>query len=230
MSHMVFSQTYDELKILFADGNYEKLLDRAIKITENDKRKQESAAYFWAAHALYKISITGETDEKYKNAYQEAIAYLGKGLKYDIKSNDRASILEFDEFLEEFQLSLQIRIMNEWEQQLPKKAYSLAIKYVKITENPVGAKYMAGACKLLDGDQGTSRTLWTDADKLMEGIESIDSWGQADKDILMNGILASAEALKTKRQIDKAKILLNKAAPWFEGNEVWQAKYDEIVN
>ena len=160
MSQIAFGQNYDELKILYADENYEKLLDRALKYTEKDKTKKEPAPYFWAARALYKISITGETNEKYKNAYKDAINYISKGMKYDIKYEDRASIIEFDEFLTNFQNSLFTRIMNEWEADLPKKAYSLAIKYTKITEHKVGAKYLAGACKLLASDPGTSRALW----------------------------------------------------------------------
>lgn len=225
-----FAQNYDELKILFADENYKKLVAKAIKITENDKRKKEVPPYIWAAKGLHKIHLSGDSDPKYKKAYNDAIKYLGKGMKYDIKINDGATIEEFSEFIGEFQMSLFTRINNEFEAGAPKKAYSYSIKYQKITQNPVGAKYLAGACKLLDSDPGTSRTLWIEGEKLLKEVTSIESWSQADKDMLMMGIIYSAEALKGKRQLDKAKTLLNKVAQWFEDNEIWKEKYDGIVN
>ena len=48
--------------------------------------------------------------------------------------------------------------------------------------------------------------------------------------MFMYGVLYSADALKNKRQKDKAKELLNKVAQFFEEDETWKEKYDEIVN
>ena len=232
MSQIAFAQNYDELKILYADGAYKKLVSKAINITENDKRKKEIPPYLWAAKALYKISLLGDTDERYKNSYKDAIKYLGKGVKYDIKYNEAGTINDeqFIEFFEEFQMTLFTRITNEFDGGQPKRAYSWSVKYNKISEHIVGAKYLAGACKFLDADPGTSRQLWIEADKLLAEVTSIDNWSEADQKMLMYGVLYSADALKNKRQKDKAKVLLNKVAQWFEEDEVWQDKYDEIVN
>ena len=65
---------------------------------------------------------------------------------------------------------------------------------------------------------------------MLAEVTSIDGWSQADKDMLMMGILGSAQALANKRQKDKAKALMNKVAQFFEDNEIWKAKYDDIVN
>ncbi|NRA12644.1 MAG: hypothetical protein HRT57_11875 [Crocinitomicaceae bacterium] len=232
MSQIVFSQNYDELKILYADGNYKKLVAKAIKIIENDKRKKEIPPYIWAARGLHKIHLSGDSDEKYKNAYKDAIKYLGKGTKYDLKYNDGATMAdeEFIDFVQEFQMTLCNRVTNEFDGETPKKAYSWAIKYNKISENIVGAKYIAGACKFVIADPGTARVLWKEADLLLKDITSLDTWSEADNKMLMYGILYSAEALKGKRQLDKAKILLNKVAQWFEEDETWKEKYDDIVN
>ncbi|MFT6983612.1 MAG: hypothetical protein ACJAUD_002391 [Crocinitomicaceae bacterium] len=232
MSQMTFSQNYDELKILYADGAYKKLVAKAIKITENDNSKKEVPPYIWAAKGLHKIHLSGDPDETYKNAYKDAIKYLGKGVKYDIKINDGATLAddEFVDFFEEFQMSLLTRIRNDFDAGQPKKAYSWAVKYNKITANLVGSKYLAGACKFLDSDPGTSRALWIEADKLLKDVTSIEGWSEADKKMLMYGVLYSADALKNKRQKDKAKELLNKVAQFFEEDEIWKEKYDQIVN
>lgn len=232
MSQTVISQDYDELTILYADGAYKKLVSKAIKITENDKTKKEVPPYIWAAKGLYKISLSGDNDEKYKGSYKDAIKYLGKAVKYDIKANDGATIAneQFVEFFEEFQMSLFKRIQGELDGGQPKKAYSWAVKYNKITEELVGSKYLSGACKFLASDPGSSRVLWIEADNLLKEVTSIESWTEADKKMFMYGVLYSADALKNKRQKDKAKVLLNKVAQFFEEDEIWKEKYDAIVN
>ncbi len=228
MSQIAFGQKYDELKILFADEDYKKLVAKAIKITMKDDRKKEIPPYIWIAKGLHKIHLSGDPDPKYKKAYGDAIKYLGKGIKLDIKINDGATINseEYKEFIEMFQMTLYTRITNEFEAQLPKKAYSWALKYVKITEHKVGAKYLAGACKLLDSDPGTARVLMNEGEALLKEVTSIDGWSEGDKNMLMMGIIYSAQVYKSKRQPDKAKALMNKVAQFFEGNEIWDAAYE----
>jgi len=221
---------YDDLKILYADANYEKLTKVAEKYVTNDKTKKHSLPYIWLSKALYKISLSGTTDEKYKNAYKEAIKFLGKGVKNDLKYNEGATLEEHSEFMDEFQLSLQEMIENEAGSGNFKKAYGWAIKYQKITTHLVGVKYMMGACKHFDQDKGTARLLWQEARALLEEVEGIDAWSEADRNILKSGMLYSAQALMNSRQNDKAKALLNKAAQWFEEDEDWQERYDDVVN
>ena len=226
----MFAQDYDDLKILYADGNYEKLVKEGAKYTENDKTKKDIMPYFWTAKGYYKISLSGNPDPDYKNAFKDAIKYLGKGIKYDLKYNDGSTIEDEREFVDEFQLSLFEMIDNEVTSGGYKKAYSWAIKYQKITTVTVGVKYVMGACKHFDQDRTTARTYWQEADAELKDVESLDSWSEADRKMLKLGILSSAKAMKESRQADKAKALLGKAAQWFEDDDDWKEKYDEIVN
>lgn len=232
LSTLAFGQrpNYDDLKILYADANYEKLAKVAASYTEKDKTKKDILPYIWLSKGLYKISLSGNPDPNFKNAYKDAIKYLSKGIKYDLKYNDGATIDEHKEFLDKFQLSLQEIIDNEMTSGNVKRAYSWAIKYQKITMNPVGTKYIMGACKFEDQDKPSARTFWQEGEKLLAEVTSIEGFSEADKIMLRNGILASAEAMIKGRQNDSARALLNKAAQWFEEDEVWQQRYDEIVN
>jgi hypothetical protein len=198
--------------------------------TVKDKTKKDILPYIWLSKGLYKISLSGTDNEKFKNAYKEAIKYLSKGIKYDLKYNEGSTIEEEREFVDEFQLSLQEIIENEVSSGGFKKAYGWTIKYNKITLNPVGAKFMMGACKHEDQDKPSARTLWQEAQKMMDELESMDGWSEADKNMMMLGILYSANAMKKSRQEEKARALLGKASQWFEEDEVWKEKYDEIVN
>lgn len=221
---------YDDLKVLYADGNYEKLAKVASGYTESDKTSKDVLPYIWLAKGLYKISLSGVEDERFKTAYKDAIMYLKKGISYDLKYNDGSTIAENREFIDLFQASLMETVDNDVSTGNFKKAYGWAVKYKTITVNPVGANYMMGACKYRDQDKATARTLWQEADAQLAKITGIDDWSEADRKMLKVGILHSAAAMKDGRQLDQAKALLNKAAQWFEEDEDWKERYDEIVN
>jgi hypothetical protein len=224
------AQNYDDLKILYADANYEKLVAKAVGYTEKDKTKKDIPPYFWAAKGLYKISISGTTDERYKNAYKDAIKYLGKGIKYDLKYDEGAYMAEEKEFVDMFQMSLVEMIENEISIDNWRGAYSWALKYTKVTQDITGSLYLQGVCKFRSQDKVSARDLWKKGNVELEKIESIEDWSEADRKMLMMGVLYTGQALNDSRQQDKARALLGKAAQWFEDDPLWQEKYDEIVN
>ena len=232
VAQIAFSQApkYDDLKILYADANYEKLAKVASGYTENDKTKKDVLPYIWLARGLYKVSLSGTDNEDFKNAYKDAISALGKGIKYDLKETDGAIISEHSEFIELFQKSLFEIIDNELTSGSAQKAYGWAVRYNKITQNESGIKYVLGVCKYKAEDKTTARSLWQEADEILKTVESIQTWSEADKSMLKIGILRSAAALNESRQQDKARELLNKVAQWFENDDDWKARYDEIIN
>ena len=61
---------FDDLKILYADANYEKLVKVAENYTLKDELKKDPIPFVWLAKGLYKISLSGSDDEKYKTAYK----------------------------------------------------------------------------------------------------------------------------------------------------------------
>lgn len=232
ITQLSFSQSpkYDDLKILYADANYEKLAKVASGYTENDKTKKDVLPYIWLAKGLYKVSLSGTDNEDFKNAYKDAISALGKGVKYDMKASNGSTIAEHSEFVELFQKSLFEVIDNELTSGSAQKAYGWAVRYMKITQNESGIKYVMGVCKYKAEDKTTARSLWQEADASLKTVESIQNWSEADKSMLKIGVLRSAAALNESRQQDKARELLNKVAHWFENDDDWKERYDNIIN
>ncbi len=232
VTQIVLSQppNYNDLKILYADANYEKLAKVASKYVEDDKTKKDVVPYMWLARGLYKISLSGTAEGDFKNAYKDAIKYFGKGMKYDLKDNNGATLEEFSDFVDEFQKSLFEMIDNDIAAGAWQKAYGWAIRYQKISQNEAGIKYVMGVCKYHAEDKTTARSLWQEGDVLLKEVESIESWTAADKNILKIGVLHSAAALNDSRQNDKARELLNKVAHWFENDQDWKDRYDLIIN
>lgn len=219
--------TYDDLKILYADANYEKLVKVAENYTLKDDLKKDPIPYLWLAKGLYKISLSGTDDERFKNAYKDAIGALSKALKND---KDGSQLADHREFVEEFQLSMVTMIENDLTAKDYNKAAGWVVKYYKITNNPVGAKFLDASSKYRKADKGGANTLWKEAELLLGKITSIEDWTEADKTMLKLGVLQTAECYVTSRQHDKAKNVLNKVAQWYEGDEDFKTKYDEIVN
>lgn len=232
ITQISFSQApkYDDLKILYADANYEKLAKVASGYTESDKTGKDVLPYIWLAKGLYKVSLSGTDNEDFKNAYKDAISALGKGMKYDMKATNGSTIAEHSEFIEDFQKSLFEVIDNELASGSAQKAYGWAVRYQKITNNEAGIKYVMGVCKYKAEDKTTARSLWQEADVILKTVESIQDWSEADKSMLKIGVLRSAAALNESRQQDKARELLNKVAHWFENDDDWKARYDDIIN
>lgn len=220
---------YSDLKILYADGNYEKLVKTAESYTEKDKTKKDIHPYIWLSKGLYKISQSDNDDERFKNAYKDAINFLGKGIKYDLKYNEGATLEEHMEYIEKLQSSVQEYIENEINVNQERRAIGWVIKYQKISFHKAATNYVLGACRY-PGDKSTAKTLWKEADTYMNEITSIDDWTPADKRMLKIGILHTAAALNSSRQNDSAQKLLNKYTPWFESDDDWQSLYDRIIN
>lgn len=218
---------YDDLKILYADGNYEKLVKVAENYSLKEDLKKDPMPFIWLAKGLYKISLSGTDEEKFKNAYKDAIAAVSKALKND---KDNSALTDHQEFIDEFQMSMVTRIDNDLAANDFNKASGWVIKYYKVTKNPVGAKFLDGASKYRKSDKGGANTAWKEADLMLKGITSIEDWSDADKQILKLGALQTAECYLASKQKEKAKALLNKVAQWYEEDESFKAKYDEIVN
>ena len=218
---------YDYLKILYADANYEKLVKVAENYTLKEELKKDPLPFVWLAKGLYKISLSGTDDEKFKNAYKDAIAALSKAIKND---KEGTALADHQEFVDQFQMSMVELIANDVAAGDFNKASGWVIKYYKITRNPVGAKYLDGAAKYKKADKGGANTLWKEADALLAQITSIAAWSEADKMMLKMGVLQTAECMIASKQKEKAKALLNKVAQWYEEDEEFKAKYDELVN
>lgn len=217
---------YDDLKILYADANYEKLVKVAENYSMKEDLKKDPLPSLWMAKGLYKVSLSGTDDEKFKNAYKEAITALGKAMKLD---KDGTALADHQEFIEKFQASLVEMISNELAAGDFNKAAGWVLKYYKITRNAVGTKYLDGATKFAKADKGGANTIWKEADALLAKITSIEDWSEADQAVLRMGVLETASCYVKAKQKDKAKVLLAKAAQFFEGDEEFKTRSEEIL-
>lgn len=222
-------KTYDDLRILYADGNYSKLAKVADKYTNDDNTKKDVLPYLWLSKGLYKIHVGGNADPVFKNAYKESINALSKAIKMD-KDGSVMSEINNKEFLELLQNSIVEQIDNDISTGNYRKAFGNVTSYKKISKNLVGQVYLEGACKFRNDDKSTGFTLWKNADDQLKKITSLDEWTEADKEMLKMGAIQVAECYVSIKKVDVAKAMLNKVAQWFEEDEEFKEIYDKIVN
>jgi tetratricopeptide (TPR) repeat protein len=218
---------YSDLLILYADGNYKKLIREATKYTEKEATSKDPNAWLWLGKGLYKISFVGDRDEEFKNAYKDALNALGKCRKAD---KDGAVFEKNREFFDEVKASVMEVISNDISGKDYKKAAGWVTRIYKLSPDDIGAKYLEGACKFQNADKGGANATWKEAETLMSKVKSVEDFSKTDMALIQLGVFETVECYVKSRQMDKAKALLNKVAPWFEGDEEFKAKYDAVVN
>ncbi|MBU2019432.1 MAG: hypothetical protein KJ941_07295 [Bacteroidetes bacterium] len=225
----VFSQSpdYSDLVMLYADGSYEKLIGKAEKYTTKDDTKKDPNPYIFMAKGYYKISVSGEAGEDFKNAFKDALGAFGKARKYD---TDGEATAKHADFINEFTLSAAERIINDVGAEDFKKAYSWNVKYNKVAKDLGGTLFMEGACKYRNADKSGANNSWKEAEVAMENVSSLEDWWEADKKLLRVGLIETARVYIDSRQVEKARTLLDKYKPLFTGNNDFEADYQEIMN
>ncbi len=216
----LFAQ-YDELRILYADKKYEKVVKVADKMTSNDDYKKDPMAYFWLSRGLYKVSQSGSSDPAFKNAFKESVNALGKFFRND-KDGELMKEDEVMEYIDEIQGSLVEQIKNEISTGNFRKASSWILTYKKVTKNVVGQIFLEAAGKYKADDKSGGLVLLKQGETELAKIDDIKDFTVSDKEILKLGLIYGAESYASVRQIDKAKELLARGKKWFGEDEEYK--------
>lgn len=217
---------YQDLLFLKADGDWDKLIKKSERYTMRGRTEDDVLPYYYLAYGLYKISFVGDRDEKYDNAYKDALTAIGKLLKKD----ETGEVQEkYAEFLVEVKMSLLELIQNEFGNEEYRRAFGWVMRLYKFGRDYTPAKYLEAVCRYRNMDKATARMKWKQGKELMEQTDP-SQWDEADRELMMLGLYESAKVLKESRQNKRAKEMMNMGAPYFEENEQWQDYYDRIVN
>lgn len=228
-SYIVKAQppTYDDLLILFADENYDKLLKKAEKYTDKDDTKKDAIPYVFISRANFEISKNAELLEDYPKAWKDAVKYAGKAMR---KDKDGSTFEEYRDYFSDLKKVL----VEEMENYLIDSDYKKAersVKYIiKIQEEDLGAQYMMAYLKTVNGDIGGAREYKLAAEKIMEQTSNVSEMRSEDLRLLKLGLMYYALHMKEKGRMDEAKQIINKGYQWFENEPAYAKAYDEIVN
>jgi hypothetical protein len=229
-STFTFSQEdakYDDLVILFADAKYEKVVVTAEKYSLKEENKKDAEPYMWMAKAFYKISLSGSITEGFENAYKDASKSLAKAFKLD---RDSTCFKENDDFIYEFQASIEERLLNDLSAEDYKKASGWAQQYAKVTLNPTGANLLIASVKFRSGDKTGAKVMLDKCDQEINLIENLAHWSDSDVSIFKHSVIQAAECYVAARQLEKAQALLDKVKVWYLDDEEFNLRLKEIMN
>jgi len=231
---------FDDLVVLFADGNYEKLLKKAENYTQSDKTKKNPIPYLYLSKANYEIAREGgKLVEKYPKAGRDALKYAGKCIS---KDKDGTVYKENLAYFTTLKLNIIEEIRNLVDTQEWSKLSGKLLAIKKVDKNDIGHHYLAAALayhtkdrKKFASEAKLAEEKLTNADPSHFTINEDDDVDlnekkKADLEMLKIGVMAYADALILSKQKPAAKDLMGKVAQWYEKDEEFKAKYDEIVN
>ncbi len=220
-------ETYDDLIIYFADGDYEKLVDKAEKYMDKDDSKNDPQPYLWSAKANFEMSKDQKYDEDFPKAFNDAISDAGKALKKD-KENTI-----FDEH-KAFYTDLKVAVVEDIKNQIEGGEYSRlrgsVFRLQRLDPTDIGSYYLLTAAYYQIKDKGSAKNSLKEGEALLNEVESIEDWRDIDKEVLRIGVLEYVNYLVGIRQIDKARDMLGQVKQWYEDDDIFMATYNDVVN
>lgn len=218
---------YDDLLIYFADGDYEKLVDKAEKYIGGDDTKNDALPYLYSAKGYFEMSKDQKYKEDFPKAFNDAIGNAGKAIK---KDKDGSVYADNKPFFTDLKIAVVEEIRNMVDAGDYSRLRGTVMKLQKLDPNDVGSYFLLTAAQLQIKDKSSAKITLKEAQERLEAIESVEDWRPVDFDMLRMGIVEYALYLVQMRQCDKAKEIMNQVKQWFEKDETFKAKYDEIVN
>jgi hypothetical protein len=224
-----FAQDYDDLRIMFVDENYEKLLKTAEQYTMKDKSKDDAEPYLWLARGLYAMSKNENytNQEKYKKALNDSFTWLGKYYK---KDKSLSLYNDHRDFFVEIKTTLYEMIETDISAGNYAKALGNISKIPKVSPCNFGQDYLAGACNFMKGDKTGARDNWKKADGLLKDTtdEMINGWEKPDKMMLALGMVETAKCYVKSKKPELARDLLSKGVKWFDDFDFYMDYYNEV--
>lgn len=227
--NLSFGQNYDELRILFVDENYEKLLKVAEQYTMRDNTKNDAEPYLWLARGLFAMSKNEDytNQDKFKKSFNDCLTWMGKYYK---KDKTLSLYNDHREFFVEVKTALYEMIETDISSGNYAKALGNVSKIAKTSPSNFAQDFLAGACNFNKGDKTTARDNWKKAEAQIKDAtdELIDGWERPDKLLLALGMVETAKCYVKSKKPDLAKDLMKKGLSWFDDIEFFMDYYNEL--
>lgn len=217
---------FEDLRILYMDGEYEKLIRKSEKYTEKDDTRKDASPYLFLSKAYYEISM----DEKYHEDYRPDRAFrdaLKWAKKYRRRDPEGALFEENDLYFRELKESA----FRSAGAQLAEEKYSRARRFYDAIadfdpEDP-GAWLMLGYCQMQERNRREAEMSFQEAGKVMAGRD-LSTLNSVEKDIFLQGVMKYSDYLVTESMRDSARTTLEMAIPALEGDPEFDAAYQKL--
>ena len=219
---------YDDLLIMYADGNYEKLLKEAEKYTQKDDSKKDALPFYYLAKCNFEMSKDQKWAEKYPKAANDAVRYAGNCIKKDKEGTVYEENLDF---FTDLKISVVEDIRNMVDGGQYAKLMGGISKLHRFDSQDVGSYFLKAAAQYQEKDKGGAKLSAEEAYKRLDEVTNADDWRLIDKEMLKIGVIEYCNAqINIMRLTEPAKDLLGRVKQWLENDEEFMAYYNQVVN
>lgn len=223
---------YDDLKILFADAQYEKLVKDAEKYVNKPDLSEDPIPNVYLSMGLYKISFTSLVEENPAFSDSREASYEALSAAIELDKNG-TKLDEHAAFIDEVQEYVMEVIGNEVELESYTKAASYIKTYAKVTKNAkAAAKLYEGYVKYLKApdDASSAESAWEKAIKMLtkDSLNDPSNWTKNDLILAKNGLLGTVKSMIAIENIDNIDILLEYYKPVFREDEEFLTELEKI--
>jgi len=214
---------FEDLRNLYMDEKYEKLIVKGEKYVENDKTRKDASPYLYLSKAYFEISKLEEYNEEYppEKAFSNALKWASK---YRKKDPEGALFSENDLYFRELKESA----MQEAGGFMSDQKYSRAKRYYdaicKFDPEDPGAWLMLGYCQIQMKAMTESSMTFKEAGKVL-AARDLETLNSVEKKILREGVLNYSQHLIDAGMRDSARVTMDLSAVVLEGDSEFDMLY-----
>ncbi len=216
-------EEFEDLRNLYMDEKYEKLIVKGEKYVANDKTRKDASPYLYLSKAYFEISKLEEYNEKYppEKAFANALKWASK---YRKKDAEGALFTENDLYFRELKQSA----MQEAAGFMTDEKYSRAKRYYdaicKFDPDDPGAWLMLGYCQVQMKATTEAKMTFKEAGKVLHERD-LETLNSVEKKILREGIINYSQHLLDAGMRDSARVTMNLSAAVLEGDSEFDMLY-----
>ncbi|MFK8044621.1 MAG: hypothetical protein AB8B72_03945 [Crocinitomicaceae bacterium] len=233
---------YEDLNIYYADGDYEKLISKAMKYTQGDDSRKDALPYLYLSKANYEISKGDdqELSEEFPRAYKDAVKYASKAIQ---KDDDAKTVYKNN--LDHF-TNLKKAVFEDINNLVAADDFGRLLGSIplmdKLEKGEVGCAFLKAVAKYHRGDksgfkieQKSALALFESMDKGSLVLSDDDTVEQADKKaidrkVFQFGVVQYAKLLVQMDEVSAARSILGEIKHLYEKDKQFMAEYNKIVN
>ncbi len=226
---MLSAQTdkdYDDLRSLYIDEKYDKLISKSERYVGKSDTKKDPAPYLYLAKAFFEISRSEEMHDEWtpEKAFANALKWA---VKYRKKDPEGVLFRENDIFFEE----LKKTALGDAAGQMSDRKYSRAKRFydavTKFDPENVGAYYLLGLSQVEMRSVTEANMTFKQADDLLRETD-VAALNPLDKKTLRDGGIAYAEYLIADGRRGDAAEIMDLLAPALAGDSEFDMLYRKV--
>lgn len=162
---------YKDILFLIIDGEYEKALKQAERISSRDKTRREPVPYIYASMAYYEMSKREEFQKDYPRAFREAIKAAYKARRYD-KENEHFP--KHTAYINELKAEIMREAIFLYQSDEWRKSTTFAKYVTRIDPDDVSALLLTGIAEVKSRNVHQSIATFENAQKALEQFNASD--------------------------------------------------------